>query len=93
MFKKKLNSYSNITGLPFISTQFSSRVAFLHTLIFGLLVYNYYSAAIVSSRLNVPLDKMNDSLYSLVKSKMKLAAYKDIYFNYLLRVSFNFAST
>ncbi|XP_043525262.1 uncharacterized protein LOC122536725, partial [Frieseomelitta varia] len=72
-------------GLPFISTQFSSRVVFLHTLIFGLLVYNYYSAAIVSSRLNVPLDKMNDSLYSLVKSKMKLAAYKDIYFNYLLR--------
>ncbi|PBC29009.1 hypothetical protein APICC_09986 [Apis cerana cerana] len=44
-------------------------------------------AAIVSSRLNAPLDKMNDSLYSLINSRMKLAAYKDIYFNILLHSS------
>lgn len=86
----KNGTYILITGLPFISNQSSSRVAFFHTMIFGLLVYNYYSAAIVSSRLNAPLDKMNDSLYSLVKSKMSLAAFKDIYFSVLLQVSFNF---
>lgn len=81
----------DITGLPFFNNQFSSRIAFLQTMIFGLLVYNYYSAAIVSSRLNAPLDKMNDSLYSLINSRMKLAAYKDIYFNILLHVSSNLA--
>nr|XP_012138610.1 PREDICTED: LOW QUALITY PROTEIN: uncharacterized protein LOC100877692 [Megachile rotundata] len=73
-------------GLPFNdSSKYAGRVAFLHTLIFGLLLYNYYSAAVVSARLNAPLNKMNDSLYSLMHSKMKLTAYKDIYFNYLFR--------
>ncbi|CAL7944852.1 unnamed protein product [Xylocopa violacea] len=71
-------------GLPFFGNKVSSRVVFLQTMIFGLLVYNYYSAAIVSSRLNAPLDKMNDSLYSLIKSGMKIAAYKTVYFNILL---------
>ncbi|XP_017752452.1 PREDICTED: uncharacterized protein LOC108545386 [Eufriesea mexicana] len=71
-------------GLPFENNQFSSRVVFLQTMIFGLLVYNYYSAAIVSSRLYAPLERMNDSLFSLVKSKMKVASHKSIYFNALL---------
>ncbi|XP_034196183.1 ionotropic receptor 75a [Osmia lignaria lignaria] len=72
-------------GLPFVSNKWAGRVAFLHIMIFGLLVYNYYSAAIVSARLNAPSNKMNDSLYSLINSKMKLTAYKDIYLNFLLR--------
>ncbi|XP_076766933.1 ionotropic receptor 75a [Xylocopa sonorina] len=71
-------------GLPFFGNKVSSRVVFFQTMIFGLLVYNYYSAAVVSSRLNTPLDKMNDSLYSLIKSGMKIAAYKTVYFNVLL---------
>ncbi|XP_043262967.1 ionotropic receptor 75a-like [Colletes gigas] len=72
-------------GLPFTGNQFSTRAAFLQTLIFGLLVYNCYSAAIVSSRLrHGPLNKMNDSLYSLVHSKLKLAASPDIFFNILI---------
>ncbi|XP_053976501.1 ionotropic receptor 75a-like [Hylaeus volcanicus] len=72
-------------GLPFNSSHIASRVAFLQTLIFGLLVYNCYSAAIVSSRLrHVPWDKMNDSLYSLANSNLKLSANKDIYFNILI---------
>ncbi|KOC69526.1 hypothetical protein WH47_05469 [Habropoda laboriosa] len=40
--------------------------------------------AIVSARLNAPLNKMNDSLYSLVKSKMKLGASKEIYLNLIM---------
>ncbi|XP_076178932.1 ionotropic receptor 75a isoform X2 [Ptiloglossa arizonensis] len=72
-------------GLPFRSNQFASRVAFFQTMIFGFLVYNCYSAAIVSSRLrHSPSDKMNDSLVSLVKSKLKLTANTDIFFNILI---------
>ncbi|XP_076380508.1 ionotropic receptor 75a isoform X1 [Megalopta genalis] len=71
-------------GLPFESKQFAGRIALLQTMIFGLLVYNCYSAAMVSSRLNIPLDKLNDSLYSLVKSKLKLSARKEIFFNILM---------
>lgn len=40
----------------------------------------------MSARLNEPLQKMNDSLYSLAHSKMKLAAEKNVFFNFLLRV-------
>ncbi|XP_076293992.1 ionotropic receptor 75a [Lasioglossum baleicum] len=71
-------------GLPFQSDQFAGRIAFLQTMIFGLLLYNCYSAAMVSSRLNIPLNKMNDSLYPLVKSKLKLSARKDLFFKLLL---------
>ncbi|XP_026674186.1 ionotropic receptor 75a-like [Ceratina calcarata] len=72
-------------GLPFLNKLFATRIAFLQTMIFGLLVYNYYSAAIVSSRLNVPLNKMNDSLYSLVNSKLKLSAFKNVYLDIVLQ--------
>ncbi|XP_078050387.1 ionotropic receptor 75a isoform X2 [Augochlora pura] len=74
-------------GLPFESKQFSGRIALLQTMIFGLLIYNCYSAAMVSSRLNIPLNKLNDSLYSLVKSKLKLSARKEIFLNVLIRSS------
>ncbi|XP_076664881.1 ionotropic receptor 75a-like isoform X3 [Andrena cerasifolii] len=72
-------------GLPFEKNKLSSRVAFLQTFIFGILLYNCYSAAIVSSRLNSgQTNKMNDSLASLIRSGMKLGAYKNIFFNILL---------
>ncbi|XP_011882968.1 PREDICTED: uncharacterized protein LOC105570410 [Vollenhovia emeryi] len=72
-------------GFPSLTNQSASRIAFIQVTVFGLLVYNYYSAAIVSARLNEPLQKMNDSLYSLAHSKMKFAAEKNIFFNFLLR--------
>lgn len=40
----------------------------------------------MSARLNEPLQKMNDSLYSLAHSKMQMAAEKNVFFNFLLRV-------
>ncbi|XP_012534656.2 ionotropic receptor 75a [Monomorium pharaonis] len=72
-------------GFPTLTDQSASRIAFIQILIFGLLVYNYYSAAIVSARLNEPLQKMNDSLYSLAHSKMQMAAEENIFFDFLLR--------
>ncbi|EFN83418.1 hypothetical protein EAI_02237 [Harpegnathos saltator] len=72
-------------GFPSLSEQSASRVALIQITVFGLLVYNYYSAAIVSARLNEPLQKMNDSLYSLVHNKMTLGAEQNVFFNFLLR--------
>ncbi|XP_043464553.1 uncharacterized protein LOC122499990 [Leptopilina heterotoma] len=60
-------------------------MGFLSTMMFSLLMYNYYSASIISSRLNEPLNKMNDSLYSLSKSDMKLASEHQIYLEYFLQ--------
>ncbi|KAG7204595.1 hypothetical protein KM043_005014 [Ampulex compressa] len=73
-------------GSPSLADKLASRVALLQIMLFGLLVYNYYSAAIVSSRLNTPLNKMNDSLYSLIRSGMKLAAEKNVFFDVILRI-------
>jgi len=73
-------------GFPSLTDKSASRIALIQITVFGLLVYNYYSAAIVSARLNEPLHKMNDSLYSLGHSKMELAAEKNIFFDFLLRV-------
>ncbi|KYN18293.1 Glutamate receptor [Trachymyrmex cornetzi] len=72
-------------GFPSLSNQSASRIALIQITVFGLLVYNYYGAAIVSARLNEPLQKMNDSLYSLAHSKMQMAAEKNVFFNFLLR--------
>ncbi|KAL0105247.1 hypothetical protein PUN28_016715 [Cardiocondyla obscurior] len=72
-------------GFPSLTDQSASRIAFIQITVFGLLVYNYYSAAIVSARLNEPLEKMNDSLYSLANSKMQFAAERNVFFNFLLR--------
>lgn len=77
-------------GVPSFTDQTASRIAFIQITVFGLLVYNYYSAAIVSARLNEPLEKMNDSLYSLVRSKMPLAAEENIFYDFLLRVRVRF---
>ncbi|XP_014475979.1 PREDICTED: uncharacterized protein LOC106745162 isoform X2 [Dinoponera quadriceps] len=72
-------------GFPSLSEQSASRMALIQITVFGLLVYNYYNAAIVSARLNEPLHKMNDSLYSLAHSKIKLGAEPNVFFNFLLR--------
>nr|XP_012233009.1 PREDICTED: uncharacterized protein LOC105678338 [Linepithema humile] len=72
-------------GFPYFNDLSASRVALIQITVFGLLVYQYYSAAIVSARLNEPLHKMNDSLISLAHSGMKLTAEQNVFFNFLLR--------
>ncbi|XP_058796516.1 ionotropic receptor 75a-like [Phymastichus coffea] len=64
----------------------STRVAFLSVLIFSLLVYNYYSACVVSARLDEPIVKISDSLEELGKLHLRMASERMFY------LSFYFAS-
>ncbi|XP_051157048.1 glutamate receptor ionotropic, kainate 1-like [Leptopilina boulardi] len=72
-------------GSAFLPNKSYYRISFISTMIFSLLMYNYYSASIISSRLNEPLNKMNDSLLSLSKSEMKIASEHQIYLDYFLQ--------
>lgn len=71
-------------GTNFTMENFSTRIVFIHVLLFSLLLYNYYSASIVSTRLNEPIFKINDSLIELSKTDLKLASEPMIYFNFLI---------
>ncbi|XP_012138588.2 ionotropic receptor 75a-like [Megachile rotundata] len=73
-------------GSAFVPGRFAGRIAFLHTLIFSVLILNYYSASIVSNRLKNKGEKMNDSLINLSKSNMKLAAEPTPYIRSFLQV-------
>ncbi|XP_051157044.1 ionotropic receptor 75a-like [Leptopilina boulardi] len=59
----------------------NGRIGFLVMMLFSLLIFNYYSASIVSVRLNEQIQRMNDSLYSLAKSDLTVAAEQLMYFN------------
>ncbi|KAK2583494.1 hypothetical protein KPH14_009456 [Odynerus spinipes] len=61
------------------------RIAFLHIMFFSLLIFNYYSASVVSNRLKNTGDKMNDSLISLADSNFKIAMEPTQYINSLLQ--------
>lgn len=74
------------TGSEFCPENPSGRVGFLTLGIFSLLTFNFYSAYLVSARLNEPIIKMNDSLYSLSKSDLKVASEPLIYLNFYLLV-------
>ncbi|XP_058790929.1 uncharacterized protein LOC131664080 [Phymastichus coffea] len=68
-------------------THLSSRIAFLQTMLFSLLIYNYYSASVVSARLSEPLEKINDSLNELAKTSLKFGAEPSLYFNLFIKRS------
>ncbi|XP_035732024.1 uncharacterized protein LOC118446003 [Vespa mandarinia] len=72
-------------GAQNMPIKFASRIALFQIGVYGLLIYNYYSAAIVSARLNIPNNKLNDSLYKLVASKMKLASENTVITNIILQ--------
>ncbi|XP_018394995.1 PREDICTED: uncharacterized protein LOC108773628, partial [Cyphomyrmex costatus] len=61
-------------GSVFVPVHYASRIAFIHIMLFGVLILNYYSASIVSDRLKNMGVKMNDSLISLADSQLKVAA-------------------
>lgn len=67
--------------------QLSTRVAFLSMIVSSLLIYNYYSASVVSVRLNEPIFKMNDSLIELSKSNFKFSSEWVVYFEFIMKVS------
>ncbi|XP_043674290.1 uncharacterized protein LOC122632002 isoform X2 [Vespula pensylvanica] len=63
----------------------AGRIAFLHIMFFSLLIFNYYSASMVSNRLRNMGNKMNDSLISLADSNFKIAIEPTEYINSLLQ--------
>lgn len=56
-------------------------------MLFSVLMFNYYSASIVSDRLKNVDVKMNDSLVSLANSNLKVAAEPTPYFRSFLQVN------
>lgn len=80
------NFVSNKIGSALCPTHTAGRIGFLSIMIFSLLFYNYYSASVVSARLNEPLAKMNDSIVSLTKSNLKIGVEKQMYFRFFLQV-------
>lgn len=67
----------------------STRVAYLSMLIFGFLIYNYYSAGVVSARLNEPIVRINDSLNELAKLPLKVSSEFMVYFDFFIKVKKN----
>ncbi|XP_076231263.1 uncharacterized protein LOC143177283 [Calliopsis andreniformis] len=73
-------------GSAFVPIRYAGRIAFLHILIFSVLIFNYYSASVVSNRLKNKGEKMNDSLIELSNSRMNLAVEPTPYIRSFLEV-------
>ncbi|XP_015518459.2 ionotropic receptor 75a-like isoform X1 [Neodiprion lecontei] len=69
-------------GSLLVPTSISSRLVVLNLLYFSILIYNYYSASVVSAQLNQPLEKMNDSMHQLAQSNLQIAAEPITYTNF-----------
>lgn len=67
-------------------SRLSTRITFFSTLLFSLLMYNYYSASVVSARLDEPIFKINDSLEELGKLRMKMASEQMFYLSFYFAV-------
>lgn len=73
-------------GANFFPKHIPGRIALLQIIVFNWIMYNYYSASIVSARLSEPLDMMEDSVTVLADSDLKIAAEAVPYLNYFLYV-------
>lgn len=82
----QFNNSISYTGANFFPKRIPSRIALLQILVFNWIMYNYYSASIVSARLSEPLDMMEDSVTVLADSNLKIAAEAVPYLNYFLYV-------
>ncbi|XP_026673944.1 ionotropic receptor 75a-like isoform X2 [Ceratina calcarata] len=71
-------------GANFLPKCIPSRLALFQITIHSWIMYNYYSASIVSARLSEPLDMMEDSVTVLADSNLKIAAEAVPYLNYFL---------
>ncbi|XP_031777891.1 ionotropic receptor 75a-like isoform X2 [Nasonia vitripennis] len=69
-----------------VMNRYSTRVAFLFIMIFSLLMCNYYSASVVSARLDEPIFKINDSLNEFGKMHMKMATESMFYLEFFLKM-------
>lgn len=75
-----------VAGANFSPERIPSRIALLQILVFNWIMFNYYSASIVSARLSEPLDMMEDSITVLADSDLRIAAEAVPYLNYFLYV-------
>ena len=75
-----------VSGTEFNFEYLSGKLAVFHILFFGLLLNNYYMAAVVSVRVKTPITKINDSLNELKKLDMICASQSLIYTDYYLKV-------
>ncbi|KAK9300689.1 hypothetical protein QLX08_006721 [Tetragonisca angustula] len=71
-------------GANFLPKRLPSRIALFQITIHSWIMYNYYSASIVSARLSEPLDMMEDSVTVLADSNIRIAAEAVPYLNYFL---------
>lgn len=67
-------------------SRLSTRIVFLSVMTFSLVMYDYYSACVVSARLDEPIYKINDSLVELGKLNLKMASERMSYLNFFLSV-------
>lgn len=82
----QFNNNISYTGANFLPKHIPGRIALLQITVFNWIMYNYYSASIVSARLSEPLDMMEDSVTVLADSNLKIAAEAVPYLNYFLYV-------
>ncbi|XP_043793539.1 ionotropic receptor 75a-like [Apis laboriosa] len=71
-------------GANFLPKRLPSRIALFQIIVHSWIMYNYYSASIVSARLSEPLDMMEDSVIVLADSNLKIAAEAVPYLKYFL---------
>lgn len=71
-----------------VLNQISSRITFLCIMVYSYLMYNYYSACVVSARLSEPIIKINDSLNELAKTGLKVASEPLLYFDFFIKVNY-----
>lgn len=50
-------------------------------------MYNYYSASVVSARLDEPIYKINDSLVEMAKMGMGMASERMVYLEFFFKVN------
>ena len=85
-FLKSLRFRKISIGANFLPKRLPSRIALFQITIHSWIMYNYYSASIVSARLSEPLDMMEDSVTVLADSNIRIAAEAVPYLNYFLYV-------
>lgn len=83
---RQFNNIISYIGANFFPKHIPGRIALLQIIVFNWIMYNYYSASIVSARLSEPLDMMEDSVTVLADSNLKIAAEAVPYLNYFLYV-------
>lgn len=86
IFSKSSRLFKISIGANFLPKRLPSRIALFQITIHSWIMYNYYSASIVSARLSEPLDMMEDSVTVLADSNIRIAAEAVPYLNYFLYV-------